>query len=162
MKKVYQASSTLVLICIFLLRVSSPCSLNISPLRKDFRAAKSVFLGKVTSISDYSLSENDKSFIPESWQNHKYFSKVRFEIKNKWKGDVSQNQEFIAVAYWWCGCPGGKPDEFKVGEEFIVFATGKKFITVCDTFRDKLDGKPALIKKLDSFGFRAWARIYPF
>jgi hypothetical protein len=100
--------------------------------------------------------------IPEHWQDSKYFSKVRFEIKNKWKGDVSENQEFLAVAYWDCGCPGDTIDQFKEGEEFLIFASGKKFVTVCDAWRTKIETKEQLVKKLNEFRFRAWSRIYPF
>jgi hypothetical protein len=162
MKRTFSVFASLVLASIFCFQTVNACSLKIPPLRKKFREAKSVFLGKVVKIVDYSPSEAEKSAIPEYWQDYKYFSKVRFEIKNKWKGDVSENQEFLAVADWECGCPGDAPERFKEGEEFIIFASGKKFIIVCDAGRTKIEGKEQLIKKLDEFWFRAWARIYPF
>lgn len=172
MKKVYRFFVSLVFICALWFQTVSACSLYIPPLRKDFRAAKTVFLGKVLNIeNDYIPTEEEKKSMPSHWKSSdgklqdpysgNLYSKVTFEIKNKWKGDLSGQQAFAALAFWGCGCPGDW-DQFKVGEEYVVFASGKKFITVCNAWRTRLSNKAATIKKLDDFGFRLWARIYPF
>lgn len=161
MNRAFKISVMLALSVMIWFQTADACSISFTPLRKEFRAAKSVFLGKVVKIEDYVPSETEKASIPESWRDWKLFSKVKFEVKNKWKGNLSETREFIAVSYYDCGCPGDA-DQFKEGEEFFVFASGKHFITVCDAWRTRFENPKQLTKKLDSFGFRTWARIYPF
>jgi hypothetical protein len=157
----------LIFISIFCFQNISACSLYIPPLRREFRKAKAVFTGKILKVEDYYLpTEQEKPDIPENWtsgslKNANIFSRVTIEIKKKWKGNLPGKKTFIAVSYWNCGCPGDQ-DRFEQGQEYIFFTERKNFITVCDSWRGKGFGKETLIKKLDNFWFRSWARIYPF
>lgn len=143
-------------------QTSLACSIEITPLRKRFRRAESVFVGKVISIAEYNPSEKEKLLIPEYTRDWKYFSKVTFEINEKWKGDVSKKQDFIAIAYFPCGCPGDDIDQFKEGEEFLVFTEDNNFVSICGSEETASGYTKKKIKRLDSFWFRKWARIYPF
>lgn len=168
MKRILQVALTLVLALMLCFQSVNSCSIEIPPLRKEFRRAKSVFIGKVLKISDdYVPTEKEKQTIPEYWKEgywkDKYiFSKVTFEVKKKWKGNVAETQDFVAVAYFFCGCPGGDIDKFKVGEEFLVLATGQNFVTICDSKNANSEWAKGDMKRFDNFWFRTWARIYPF
>jgi hypothetical protein len=167
MKPVFRLFIAAIFISLFSFQNISACSIYIPPLRKEFRKAKAVFAGKILKIEDYYVpTEAEKQDIPEHWttgslKNANIFSRVTIEIKNKWKGRLPGKKTFVAVSYWGCGCPGDQ-DRFKEGEEYVLFIENKNFITVCDSWREKVDGKEKLIKKLDDFRFRSWARIYPF
>ena len=167
MKRFFFCPIFMILIFLSNLQSVNACSLSIPPLRKEFRTAKSVFVGKILKIENsYVPNDREKQNIPENWKegslkNLDIFSKVTFEIKNEWKGNLPAEKTFIAVSYWDCGCPGDQ-DKFEENEEYILFANERNFITVCDSFREKLDGKAHLTKRLDKFWFRTWARIYPF
>lgn len=169
MKYYFRAFILLVSLISFCFQSITACSLDIPPLRKEFRNSKLVFLGKITKIEDYYVpTEQEKAYIPKYWKeisaemkNNKIFSKVTFEIKNEWKGSLPENKEFLSVAYWGCGCPG-EIDKFEIKKEYVIFSTEKNFVSVCDSFRQTIMEKPKLIKKLDDFWFRIWARIYPF
>ncbi len=168
MKQIYWFLILFVFLLTLTFQPLNACSINISPLRKEFRAANAVFVGKVLKIEDYyTPTEREKKEIPDDWtsgsmKDLKIFSKVTFAVQNKWKGNLSGKKEYVAVAYWSCGCPGVELDRFNVDVEYLIFASRKNFITVCDSFREKIEDKAKLIKKLDSFWFRTWARIYPF
>ncbi len=167
MKHILFYMTLVVLILLSNLQIIYACTISIPPLRKEFRTAKSVFAGKVLKIENsYLPTEGEKQDIPENWtegslKNLNVFSKVTFEIKNEWKGNQPDKKTFIAVSYWSCGCPGDQ-DKFEENEEYIIFAERKNFITVCDGWREKLDGKSRLTKRLDKFWFRTWASVFPF
>jgi len=163
MKRIFRASASLVLASIFCFQTVDACTIVVPPFRKEFRRAESVFTGKVINIVDaYSPSEKEAASFPEGWESWKYFSKVTFEVKNKWKGDASGTREFIAVAFYSCGCAGQKIDSFQAGAEYLVFAREKNFVWICDSYKIEDEWAKDRIKRLGSFWFRAWARVYPF
>jgi hypothetical protein len=162
MKRIFRAFASLVLASVFCFQAVNACTIKVPPFRKEFRRAESVFTGKVVKIVEaYSPTAKEAASFPEGWESWKYFSKITFEVKHKWKGDASDTREFVAVAFFDCGCPGGF-DAFKTGEEFLVFADEKNFVWICDSYKIEDEWAKDRIKRLDSFWFRAWARVYPF
>lgn len=143
------------------------CSVVEIPLRKQFRNANAVFVGKVVNFVDsYKPNEIEKRSIPSDWRDGYWkdkdiYSKVKIEITKKWKGAVEEQKEFIAIGYFICVC-SQKQSSFKVGEEYLFFSESEKFVAICDSHETKFDSTKSEIKNLDSFGFRLWARIYPF
>lgn len=136
------------------------CTIEISPLRKDFRRANSVFIGKLLSIDELTPNTSNEK-IPDEWSDWKVFSKIKFQVERKWKGSYAGEREFVAAAYYTCGCDT-RMSQFVEGKEYLVFAESSDFVFVCSaeeigrlTTTDKM-------KRLDSFWFRTWARIYPF
>jgi hypothetical protein len=163
MKKNFRIFAALVSALIFCFQTVNACTIAVPSIKKEFRKAESIFIGKVVKVTDeHSPSEKEAASIPENWEHWKWFSNVTFEIKNKWKGNVSGTREFVAVAIYDCGCPGGEIDAFKAGKEFLVFADGKNFVSICDSYKPDDEWAKIRFKKLDSFWFRAWAQIYPF
>jgi hypothetical protein len=150
------------------LQTAAACTIIIPPLRKEFRKAKAVFVGKITDVSfNYLPTEKEKRDIPEywtegAWKDKNIFSKVTVEINNEWKGGGAGKRVFVAVAQDFCACAATKMSEFKAGEEYLFFAAGKNFVAVCDS--DKTDSQWTIDKmqRLDDFWFRVWAGIYPF
>lgn len=135
------------------------CSIYIPPLRKDFRGADTVFVGRVESVA--SLSNYDAAVIPKSWDDWKMFERITFSVERKWKGDARKVREYTGVSVYDCGCPGGL-DQFEVGKAYLVFARKERFVSVCES--ERIGGKyvEEKMKRLDSFWFRSWSRIYPF
>lgn len=164
----------LILAVIFLgnSQIAFSCTIYIPPFRKIYRASESIFVGKVLKIEEYyNLTETDERRIPEHWlrendrvkaslQYKGLFSKVTFEIKDNWKGNLAERKDFISVPAYDCGCPGDGINVFEIGQEYLVTAANKDFVTVCNS--KKTDWAKDDIKKLDKFWFRAWATIYPF
>ncbi len=138
------------------------CSIIITPLRKEFRRANTVFTGKVTQVNAVSLTEIEKSkLVPKNWRSWDIFSKVTVEVHKRWKGSLSGTNEFLAVAFFSCGCET-MPLQYDLGKEYLVFAEKANFITICDSRVTQMNNTKTELTKLDSFGFRLWARIYPF
>jgi hypothetical protein len=137
------------------------CTIEIYSLKKRFRQANTVFIGKVTKIVDYQPSAKELSLMPKEFRDWKGFSKVTFEVSKTWKGSASSNQEFIGVSAYICGCDIA-PRVLKEGEEFLVFSPKKNFVSVCDVGETKKDYVKDEIKSLNKFSFRFWASIYPF
>lgn len=149
--------SILVLTCEVL-----PCSIEIPPLRKDFRRAEKIFVGEVLSVSETKLSDVARQDLPESWQNWNTFSNIKFRISKQWKGSLVRETEYTGVAYFYCGCPGEPIDEFKKGNAYLVFAEDSNLLTVCEAEMVGSEYVAKKMKRLDSFWFRTWSRVYPF
>jgi hypothetical protein len=162
MKKVIRLSVIIVLTLAVCFQSVNACTIEITPLRKEFKQAKSVFVGKVISVVEHSPSEKETHLVPKYLRNWKHFSKVTFEIMEKWKGNVSGRKEYLAVAYFMCGCPGPKLDEFKEGQKYLVFAETKNFVHICSAGNLSEDHVAKNAKRLNRFWFRVWANLYPF
>lgn len=153
---------------IFCFQTINACSLVIPPLRKEFRKSKAVFIGKVLKVEEtYSPTAKAEKNIPFFWREMalKYrfiYSKVTFEIKNKWKDNLPKTVDFVTIAAFDCNCPGGGIDFFEIGEEFLVMASGKRFAFICDSKKTSTEWAKSDIKRLNSFWFRAWTNLYPF
>ena len=155
-------------------QIAFSCTIYIPPFRKVYRESKSVFVGKVLKIEEYyNLTETDKRIIPEHWlqindrlraasQYKGLFSKITFEIKDKWKGNIAERKDFISVSAYDCGCPGDGINVFEIAQEYLVTAREKNFVSVCDSKTADSDWAKDDIKRLDKFWFRTWATIYPF
>jgi hypothetical protein len=153
----------LVLLVLFIISFESliACTVEITPLRKEFRQANSVFTGKILEVEDIDLTEMEiQKLIPREWRDLNVFSKVTVEIKDKWKGNASGTKEFWSVAFGTCSCD--PPKQFEIGKEYLIFAERSNFIAFCDSKPITINWAKSEIKQLDSFGFRLWARIYPF
>lgn len=144
----------------FFYQSANACSVIETPLRKQFRRADVVFIGKVSNIIQYKPSEKERLLMPEEWRSWNDFSKVTFEIKKKWKGKVSKTQAFISFADV-CAC-SQTVSEFEKGKGYLVFSEEKSFVTICDSNESESETTKREIKRLNNFGFRLWARIYPF
>ncbi len=131
------------------------CTCEIEPIRKAFRKSKAVFIGKAISIDDKSLDKNN--FYP---------FEVTFKVKKSWKG-AKEDKITVKAAY-----PNSFENQcisFKIekGNEYMIFARTDKLLvkTECSNSYiierdDKFHQKN--VKKLDSFWFRLWTKIYPF
>lgn len=137
------------------------CTIEISPLRKDFRRANSVFTGKLLSIDALKPNTSDEEKIPDSWSDWKEFSKVKFQVERKWKGSFARELEFVAAAYYTCACDT-RMSQFAVGKSYLVFAETRDFVSICSAEEIGRTTTTNTMKRLDSFWFRTWARIYPF
>lgn len=157
MKADFPGSSLLV----FLLLCSEAfaCSISIPPLRKDFRGADAVFVGRVQSVS--MVPNPDLSLIPKSWDNWKGFDRITFQVERQWKGDRVKTRDYVGVSAFDCGCPGDI-DQFEVGRDYLVFARTERFVTICESEEIGRGYVGEKMKRLDSFWFRSWSRINPF
>jgi hypothetical protein len=150
------------------------CEVYITPLRKNFREAKQVFLGEIISVEKKTGNE-----IPEDFGNYgEHYNeifKLSFKVVKAWKG-VKKHAEVSLYSDDYCPCPNRKYD-FQVGDKLLAFADKYKKLDTCNIYTERLanryvekvyDRKKYLeqaqkeMKQLDSFGFRLWARIYPF
>ena len=137
------------------------CTVEITPLRKEFRQANSVFVGKIIEIEDVALTEIEiQKLIPKEWRDLKVFSKITVEVKDKWKGNALGTKKIWSVTFGSCRCD--KPKQFEIGKEYLIFAKRDNFIAFCDSKPTTLDWAKDEMKQLDNAGFRLWARIYPF
>lgn len=138
------------IITLFLFEIDNACSISSPPLRKQFRQSANVFMGEVLDITETPKDYKDKKkrFIGGI---------VKFKIEKSWKGtketEISLLSDIINT-----GC-GEKPQYFTKGEKYLVF-TEKDYVYFYES--SKLAYSNDKIKKLDDFGFRLWARIYPF
>lgn len=150
----------LVLTCGLFLHPILGCSVDIIPLRKQFRRADAVFTGRVKKVSDYYPSAFDLQRAPKDLADWKFWSKVTFEIDQKWKGNMRKNEEFLA-AIDVCTCDV-RARELKEGVEYLVFAEKRKFLHVCRAHETDNEWAESDMKKLNKFSFRLWSRLYPF
>lgn len=163
MKRIGSIVVAVVLTSVFSFQNAFACSIEIPPLRKQFRKAKTVFVGSVESVAKYTPSTQELLSVPEGWKDWKDFSRIKFKVINAWKGaSKKQELEYIAVAHYFCGCPGRPLDEFKPGREYLIVARERKFVPVCESKDAEKDWVKNEIKSLDGFWFRAWATVYPF
>lgn len=138
------------------------CTISEVPLRKQFRKSNAVFVGKVLKIEEYNPTKEEKrKFISENWQSWTMFSKVTFEVRDKWKGNVPKTKEFLAAAFYTCGCDQNV-SEYEIGKEYLIYAPENNFVTICDSKLTLNEWVKKEMKRLDSFSFRLWARIYLF
>jgi hypothetical protein len=127
------------------------CSVTISPLRKDFRWADTIFVGEVTDI----LDKPDGIYGTERYP---VFGIVKFRVEKSWKGS---NEDELTIPSDVAGgryCPDDF-DSFKKGEKYLVFA---KRNYVPFGMSTKLQFAEDKLRRLDSFWFRTWARVYPY
>jgi hypothetical protein len=162
MKRSYFLAALFIVVGYIFIGNVQACSIEIQPLRKQFRRAKLVFIGKVLSIQPTPLTEAGKAGIPKTWRDWNEFSNIKFQVLRKWKGDSPSEREYVGIAYYICGCPHFPMDQFYVGKDYLIFAGDKKFITVCESEKLGSDYVAKEMKSLDSFWFRSWAAIYPF
>jgi hypothetical protein len=152
-------------VCFFIIQISikssNACSISELPLRKQFRIANSVFVGRVSKVIEYKPTDKELLSVPENWRDWTVWSKVTFEVEKKWKGNFSKQQEFIAVAYYICGC-SATMSQFKEGEKYLSFSQGKNFVSICDSEESETETAEKKLKRIDNFGFRFWSVVYPF
>ncbi len=128
------------------------CSCADFSVRRKFRDADAVFVGRVVELAPAEPSED----FPLAM----YL--VRFEVERRWKG--AKGREVEAVADFdrkgWCG-----DLNLAVGERFLIYAPREK-----GRLRVRADCGPNMnaahaaeeVRRLDSFWFRAKARLYPY
>jgi hypothetical protein len=138
------------------------CSIEIPPLRKDYRRAESVFVAKVIKVEETTLDPSVVNNFPAGWRDWKLFSRISFQIERQWKGPSGTQKEYVGVAFYGCGCPGGPFDQFVAGNEYLVFGGSKNFLTVCESEKTGSEYISDKMKRLDKFWFRTWVEIYPF
>jgi hypothetical protein len=161
MKKIAHISIFILLIIGFFSNSVNSCSISETPLRKQFRRAESVFIGKVIKVVEFTATEKEINSVPENWRDWKVWSKVTFEVEKKWKGNISKTQEFISIAYFICAC-STTVTEFKEGKEYLVFSERQSFVFVCESDENEGEYAKKKIKHINNFGFRFWSKIYPF
>jgi hypothetical protein len=137
---------------------SIACTVVIEPLRKTLRHSKNVFVGEIISVDSPNEAE-----LPKKRKEFMYLSKLTFKVDKSWKGN---NKQVIVYSSPFCDCPM-KQYNFSVGEKFLVFADRNSNYDICNLSNiqlsfDKNKNSQDIIKQLDKFWFRAWARIYPF
>ncbi len=157
MMKFFLTSVSCVLLGVILAESVVACSIYIPPLRRDFRKAESVFIGRVVSVNAANLTLREKEELSD-FGDSRSFSRMRFQVLKKWKGARNKELEFSGIAHDFCGCPGGPMDQFVEGKEYLIFARRKTTLSVCES--EPVTNEK--IARLDSFWFRTWARIYPF
>ncbi len=150
------------------------CEVYITPLRKNFREAKQVFLGEIISVEKKTGNE-----IPEDFGNYgvhyNEIFKLSFKVVRAWKG-VKKQKVVSLYSEDNCLCPNRKYD-FQVGDTLLAFVDKYQKLDTCNIYTKQLDDKylekrykPNIyleetnkdMKQLDGFGFRLWARLYPF
>lgn len=138
------------------------CNLDIPGLRQRYRNADAVFIGEV-------INKNEGIFsVPASLKEYSVTGEITVNILKSWKGAKQSEMKFFSSSIW--GCPddafGGS--KINVGEKYLIFAdkiNGKNLFF--------LDGSPysaalsteetkSSVKRLNNFGFRLWANLYPF
>jgi hypothetical protein len=161
MNKIFRLIFIFGLVFIFGFQNVIACTIEIAPLRKQFRGAKAVFIGKVVKISQFNPTETEKlQNVPENWRDMDNFSKITIEAQNKWKGSISSRKDFIGVIGFPCGCDSYQ--ELKENKTYLFFVYEKNFLTICDAKESDKDWVKKEMKRLNNFGFRLWSRIYPF
>lgn len=126
-----------------------PCTPIDVSLRKQYRRAERVFVGTVTEIADPpSASKNVR--------DREIYGIVGFTVETAWKGGVSPVKLFSDVAG---ARPCGKPDQFKVGQKYLIFAS-KDYVRFGDA--EMLPGGESTVKRVKDPWFRMWATINPF
>jgi hypothetical protein len=124
------------------------CSCANPSVREKFRNADAVFVGYLLSIKDSNVEE-----FPHS---------IKFRVEKHWKG-VAGNNVTVLFAFdnpGWCGdLPLTK------GEQYLIYAYHQKegLVTYIDCGPNRIaQNVPDEMRKLNGFGFRLFARLYPF
>lgn len=150
------------LLLIFAFQGTLACSIELQPLRKQFRKAKSVFAGRVESIESYTPSEQERDkLLPDdvNWYYKGPFAKVRFTLLKTWKNSAVGEREFIAITSDSCQC---RQTHFVSGQEYVVFANERSFLHICEATELNSEFGRAEVHWLNRFWTRTWATIYPF
>ena len=137
--------SNTIFLLVFLLLCAThtySCSCASRSASKDFRTAKAVFVGEVIEVSKG------------------YPATVKFKIEKQWKG-IKKLEIITSWGFEGVGSCGGFL--FKEGEKFLVYAYGKELsvFTACSRTKGFKQAENDL-KKLNSFWFRFYARVFPF
>ncbi len=160
MKKVFYISVLFILNLLLCFQSINACTAPIVTLRNSFISAKYVFLGEIVSVE-----RKEDEELPEKLQDYyKALDKITFKVIKSWKG--SSKNQIVNYSIPYCPCPGREFD-FVKGKKFLVFADENNFFDICDMNSVQMDSEYAEyveknIKRLNSFWFRTWARIYPF
>ncbi|MBK9164198.1 MAG: hypothetical protein IPM21_09840 [Acidobacteria bacterium] len=138
------------------------CVAVVSGLRKQFREANVIFTGQLIEFEERS-NANIPAELLEDW---KTLAPVRFKIERSWKGQRSG--ELVLYMSPICDCPVRYLLPNK-GDTLLVFADKDGIVDSCnygyvlEMKNEKQAGEAkSVMKRLDSFWFRTWARIYPF
>lgn len=158
MSRVFQALFVFVFALTFCFQNAVACTVDIEPLRKTYRQSKNVFLGEIISIESV-----DKEELPEKLKEFKYLEKLTFKVNKSWKGN---NKQVVVYSSPICNCPMREYD-FSIGRKFLVFDDKSSNFDICnlsniELITDKNKDSQKIIKRLDNFSFRLWAKIYPF
>lgn len=122
-------------------------------LRGDFKKARMVFLGKVVEVAHNAGIDSDNSDL------------VTLEMEKTWKGP---REKTVMVSVHplinYGSCSGFN---FEKDAKYVVFANTKKLVVQsgCGSTFQIIEGdesREKKLKKLNSFWFRSWAKIYPF
>jgi hypothetical protein len=102
--------------------------------------------------------------IREKHPDYKFLTKVTFNVERSWKGD--RKKQVYLYSTMICDCPT-RYDYFSIGKKYLVFSDKNTYFDPCDVYNAKVDSTNDAsvkneIRRLDSFQFRIWARIYPF
>ncbi|HMO81506.1 MAG TPA: hypothetical protein PKD24_12020 [Pyrinomonadaceae bacterium] len=162
---IVRLSSLFVASCIFAVPVFS-CSFYDPPLRTKFRHAKQVLVGTVLKVSPANIDKatrarlsHDKTF--SLYDRLDALASVEFKITKRWKGSKDEVVVFVAPRSELCIC-SSRLSEFDVGKEYLIFAFHRDFVSYCDTLPPDAGYTTETMKRLDSFWFRTWARVFPF
>jgi hypothetical protein len=139
------------------------CTVHIGSFRKTFRDSKRVFLGEIVALDKFKMEELSKQ-IREKHPDYKFLTKVTFNVERSWKGD--RKKQVYLYSTMICDCPT-RYDYFSIGKKYLVFSDKNTYFNPCDVYNAKVDSTSDAsvkneIRRLDSFQFRIWARIYPF
>lgn len=150
---------TLILLVLFSFENLNACTVHIESLRKTYRQSRNIFIGEIISTESIKKEED----LPEKLKEFKYLEKITFKIDKSWKGEKKQ---IVVYSSPFCECPM-REYNFSAGNKFLVFADKNSKFDVCNLSNieissDKNKHSQEITKKLDSFGFRFWADIYPF
>lgn len=141
----------LLVLCGLLLPIDGvSCSVDIPPLRKDFRWAKKVFLAEVVDVLE------PTSDITRT-KDRQISGLVKIKVEKGWKGTKASEVSLLSDVGGSI-CPGDF-DFFKKGERYLIFAENDY---VSYTMATKFQNAAEKIKRLNNPWFRVWARIYPF
>lgn len=128
------------------------CSCASPGVREKFRAADAVFVGNLIEMTPTTPSEDFPLAV----------SVVRFRVERGWK--ASSSPEIVAIANFdnpgWCG-----DLNLTVGEHYLIYAYRHKGHLIVETDcgpNRNLKYAATEIKRLDSFWFRQFARLYPY
>ena len=127
------------------------CDIDGPSLRKEFRRASDVFVGRLLQITDTPKWANLTGEKPA-------VAFVTFRVKDRWKG-AKQDELVLTTDLIDMGCDGSPMRQFERDVTYLI--SSKKGYTY---FREArvVASATGEIRKLDDVWFRTWARIYPF
>ncbi len=144
-------------VCVVILSAPAAysCDCTVPKLRRDYREATAIFVGKVVEVR-FNQSSDDKT-------RRLHPMAVKLKVEKSWKGVRSPEITVITnEAITVCG-----GFEFREGERYIIYAYEKDLVTFnsCSrsrplNYEDEFDAKE--IKRLNSFWFRLMAQLNPF